>query len=168
MHVALAEGQTEEGRRYLCVAIDRARKRAFAGLPPRAKRVVAAEFLRRELDKLPDKVPAVLTDNGVQFTPQPHQFLPGGPRFDRICGEYGVGHRLTRPAHPWTNGPVERLNRTRKEATVQRFHYRNTDELNQHLQACLPACNHAKRLKRLRGLTPHEFVCAQWILLANW
>lgn len=24
------------------------------------------------------------------------------------------------------------------------------------------ARNHAKRLKTLRGLTPHEFVCAQW------
>ncbi|OGX82162.1 hypothetical protein [Hymenobacter coccineus] len=24
------------------------------------------------------------------------------------------------------------------------------------------AYNHAKRLKVLRGLTPHEFVCAQW------
>jgi hypothetical protein len=49
--------------------------------------VVAAEFLRRVLDKLPYQVPTVLTDNGVPFTPEPHQLLPGGHRFDRICRE---------------------------------------------------------------------------------
>jgi len=54
------------------------------------------------------------------------------------------------------------LNRTLREATVQRYHYQTTAELNEHLQAFLLACNHAKRLKTLRGLTPHEFVCAQW------
>ena len=53
------------------------------------------------------------------------------------------------------------MNRTIKEATVQRFYYQITDELNEHLPAFLLAYNHAKRLKTLRGLTPHEFVCAQ-------
>lgn len=71
-------------------------------------------------------------------------------------------HRLTKPAHPWINGQVERMNRTIKEAIVERFHYQSTEELNEHLQAFLLACNHAKRLKTLRGLTPHEFVCTQW------
>ena len=113
------------------------------------------------LDKLPYRAHTVLTDNGVQFTPQQHQFLPGGHSFNRVCWEYGVEHRLTKPAHPWTNGQVERMNRTIKGATVQRFHCQTTDELNEHLQAFLLAYNHAKRLKTLRGLTPHEFVCAQ-------
>ena len=135
---------------------------AFAELHPRAKRVVAAEFLRRVLDKLPYKVHTVLTDNGVQFTLQAHQSFPGGHSFDRVCRAYGVEHRLTKPAHPWTNGQVERMNRTIKEATVQRFHYQSTDELNEHLQAFLLAYNHAKRLETLRGLTPHEFICAHF------
>lgn len=34
----------------------------------------------------------------------PHHVLPGGHSFDRLCREYGVEHRLTKPAHPWTNG----------------------------------------------------------------
>ena len=54
------------------------------------------------------------------------------------------------------------MNRTIKEATVQRDYYQTTDELNQHPQAPLLAYNHAKRLKTLHGLTPHEFVCTQW------
>ena len=147
---------------YLFVAIDRTSKVGFAEQHPRAKRVVAAEFLRRVLDKLPCKVHTVLTDNGVQFTPQAHQFLPGGHSFDRSSREYGVEHRLTKPAHPWTNGQVERMNRTIKEATVRRYHYQSTDELNEHLQAFLLAYTHAKRLKTVRGRTPHEFTCGQW------
>ena len=54
------------------------------------------------------------------------------------------------------------MNRTMKEATVQRFHCQSSRELNEHLQAFLLANNHAKRLETLRGLTPQEFVCAQW------
>jgi transposase InsO family protein len=72
-----------------------------------------------------------------------------------------VAHRLTKAAHPWPNGQVERLNRTSKETTVERFHYPTTDELNEPLQAFLLAYHHAQRLKTLRGLTPHEFVWAQ-------
>ena len=71
-------------------------------------------------------------------------------------------HRLTKLAHPWTNGPVERMNRTLKEVTMQCYHYQITAESTEHLQAFLLAYNHAKRLKTLRGLTPHEFVCTQW------
>ena len=71
-------------------------------------------------------------------------------------------HRLTKPAHSWTNGQVERFNRTLKETTVQRHYYQTMVKPNEHLQAFLLAYNHAKRLERLRGLTPHECVCAQW------
>ena len=77
LHVDFAEVQTEEGKQYLFVAIDRASKVAFAERHPRAKRVVAAEFLRRVLDKLPYHVHTVLTDNGVQFTP-PAASIPAG------------------------------------------------------------------------------------------
>lgn len=45
LHVDLADVQTEEGRQYLFVAIDRTSKVAVAELHPRTKRVVAAEFL---------------------------------------------------------------------------------------------------------------------------
>ena len=54
------------------------------------------------------------------------------------------------------------MNRTIKEVTVQRYHDQTTGELNKYLQAFLLAYNHAKRLKTLRGLTPHEFIYAQW------
>ena len=54
------------------------------------------------------------------------------------------------------------MNRTLKEATVKRYHYERHDQLRQHLAAFLAAYNFAKRLKTLRGLTPHEYVCKIW------
>ena len=46
--------------------------------------------------------------------------------------------------------------------SVRRYHYQATAELNGHLRTFLLAYNRAKRLRPLRGLTPHEFVCTQW------
>ena len=69
---------------------------------------------------------------------------------------------MTKPNHPWTNGQVERMNCTLKEATVRRYHYDSHDQLRQHLGAFLDAYNFGKRLKTLKGLTPFESVCAAW------
>jgi transposase InsO family protein len=59
--------------------------------------------------------------------------------FDRICREQSIEHRLTKPNHPWTNGQVERMNRTLKEATVRRYHYETHRQLREHLEAFLNA-----------------------------
>jgi transposase InsO family protein len=53
--------------------------------------------------------------------------------FDLACRRHGIEHRLTKPNHPWTNGQVERMNRTIKEATTKRFHYGDHDQLRHHL-----------------------------------
>ena len=50
------------------------------------------------------------------------------------------------------------MNRTLKEATVRTYHYSSHAQLRAHLAAFLNAYNHAKRLKSLRGLTPHQFI----------
>lgn len=75
-------------------------------------------------------------------------------RFDMICKANGIVHRLTKPNHPWTNGQVERMNRTIKDATVKRFHYESHDQLRAHLVDFLAAYNFVRRLKTLSGLTP--------------
>jgi transposase InsO family protein len=73
-----------------------------------------------------------------------------------------IEHRLTKPKHPWTNGQVERMNRTIKEATVKRFHYDNHEQLTRHLEDFINAYNYGRRLKTLKGLTPYEFICKCW------
>ena len=49
--------------------------------------------------------------------------------FEFACVGLDIDHRLTKPNHPWTNGQVERMNRTLKEATVRRYHYETHDGL---------------------------------------
>jgi transposase InsO family protein len=73
-----------------------------------------------------------------------------------------IDHRLTKPNHPWTNGQVERMNRTIKEATVQRYHYDSHEQLRTHLADFIAAYGFAKRLKTLGGLTAYEFICKCW------
>jgi transposase InsO family protein len=82
--------------------------------------------------------------------------------FELACAQNDVAHRLTKPRHPWTNGQVERMNRTIKEATVQRFYYATHDQLRTHLADCVAAYNFARRLKTLKGLTPYECICKRW------
>lgn len=82
--------------------------------------------------------------------------------FEAACADLDIQHRLTKPRHPWTNGQVERMNRTIKDATVKRYHYDNHDQLRQHLSDFVAAYNFARRLKTLKRCTPNEAICASW------
>jgi len=166
-HLDIAEVRTAEGRLYLFVAIDRTSKFAFARLEEQATVETATAFLQALLSAVPYKVHTVLTDNGIQFCDLPSR--RSGPTarlrmhmFDRTCVANAIEHRTTKPNHPWTNGQVERMNRTIKEATVKRYHYDSHDQLRQHLQVFIDAYNFARRLKTLNGLTPYEHVCSCW------
>jgi transposase InsO family protein len=161
-HIDITQVSTKEGKLYLFVAIDRTAKFAFAELHEKMTRAVTAEFLRHLIAAVAYKIHTILTDNGVQFTNQPHQKYAFRHLFDRICSAHGIEHRLTKPNHPWTNGQVERMNRTLKEATVYRYYYDTHQQLREHLQTFLMAYNLAKRLKTLAGLTPYEYICQQW------
>jgi transposase InsO family protein len=166
-HVDIAEVRTAEGKLYLFIAIDRTSKIAFARLVEKANTVTAVAFLEELVTAIPYRIEVVLTDNGIQFADLPRNrkgptaMLRGHP-FDRACRRHGIEHRLTKPNHPWTNGQVERMNRTLKEATVRRYHYDSHEQLRRHLADFLAAYNFAKRLKTLQGLTPHEYVSKIW------
>jgi transposase InsO family protein len=166
-HIDIAEVQTAEGKLYLYVAIDRTSKFTFVQVVKKTGRTSAAAFLTALIEAVPYKIHTVLTDNGIQFT-FPQRYA-GGPTaryvthmFDMRCQENGIEHRLTKVKHPWTNGQVERMNRTIKEATVQRYHYDSHRQLEAHLADFVSAYNFGRRLKTLKGLTPYEFICKIW------
>jgi transposase InsO family protein len=166
-HIDIAEVQTAEGKLYLYVAIDRTSKFAFVQLVRKTGRSSASTFLVALIAAVPYKIHTVLTDNGVQFTFPPR--YADGPTarymthmFDMRCQENGIEHRLTKVKHPWTNGQVERMNRTIKEATVKRYHYDSHQQLVTHLTDFISAYNFARRLKTLKGLTPYEYICKTW------
>ncbi len=177
-HMDIAEVRTEEGKLYLFVAIDRTSKFAVAQLVEKANRKTAWEFLEHLLEAVPYQIHTILTpshglpanhcramDNGIQFAEQSRNrdnVTFRKMRFDLICDANGIEHRLTKPNHPWTNGQVERMNRTIKDATVKRYHYEDHDQLRRHLADFLNAYNFARRLKTLNGLTPYEYICKIW------
>jgi transposase InsO family protein len=162
-HIDIAEVQTAEGKLYLYVAIDRTSKFAFVQLVAKANRVTASAFLEALVATVPYKIHTVLTDNGIQFT-FPSRYADGPTArymthmFDIRCQENAIEHRLTKIKHPWTNGQVERMNRTSKEATVKRYHYDTHEQLKTHLGDFINAYNFARRLKTLKGLTPYEYI----------
>jgi transposase InsO family protein len=124
--------------------------------------MAVAQFLRNLIATVPYAIHIILTDNGIQFTNRTCDRRALQHIFDGICDEHGIEHRLTKINHPWTNGQVERMNRTIKDATVKRFHYDDHDQLRRHLADFILAYNFARRLKTLKGLTPHEFICKIW------
>lgn len=173
-HVDLTEVRTAEGKLYLFVAVDRTSKFAFTRLVEQATRRAAADFLRELIASVPYRIHTVLTDNGTHFT------TPGNTHsaaadiklawqqgeifrahaFEAACARHDIDHRLTKPNHPWTNGQVERMNRTIKEATVRTYHYDGHAQLQEHLTTFLNAYNFGKRLKTLGGLTSYQFICS--------
>jgi transposase InsO family protein len=166
-HIDIAEVRTEEGKLYLFVAVDRTSKFAFVELHQKADRPTAVRFLEALIAAVPYRLHTVLTDNAIQFADLPKN-RDGWTaryrvhRFDQICRANGIEHRMTKPHHPWTNGQVERMNRTLKEATVKRYHYETHDQLRRHLADFVSAYNFGRRLKTLRGLTPYEHICQTW------
>jgi transposase InsO family protein len=161
-HIDIAEVRTEEGKLHLFVAVDRTSKYAFARLMPKATTREARAFLDELVASVPYEIHTVLTDNGIQFTNHARHKYAFHHIFDRVCDENEIEHRLTKINHPWTNGQVERMNRTIKDATVKRFHYDSHEQLRRHLQDFIEAYNFGRRLKTLKGLTPYEFICKRW------
>jgi len=113
----------------------------FARLPPPTDR------------GCPYKIHTVLTDSGIQFR-TPGGGAPPSPSIREAwpmvnpSGRQGrYNHQTPKPEPPWTNGQVELMNRTIKEATVRRFYYESHDYLREHLANLVAAYNYAKRLK---------------------
>ena len=165
VHIDIAEARTEQGKVFLFIAIDRTSKLAFARLVEKANTATAVAFLNELVEAIPYKIDVVLTDNGIQSP-----ICRRTAKVQRQCYAATVRSRLPAAWHrasadqpttldQWSS---REMNRTLKEATVQRYHYESHDQLRRHLADFLAAYNFAKRLKTLAGLTPHEYVCKIW------
>lgn len=162
-HIDVCEVRCDEEKGYLFVGIDRTSKLAYVELCTSKTALVAAGFLEKLIEFVPYKIHTILTDNGVEFTDTIQtKYRLKTHRFDSVCQRHGIDHRLTKVKHPWTNGQVERMNRTIKEATVKTYHYASFQQLFAHLKDFVNAYNFAKSLKSLKWKTPFEFVHDCW------
>lgn len=162
-HIDICQIQTEEGKCYLFVGIDRVTKFAYAEVYSHQTAQNAAVFLENLIKIIPYKIHRILTDNGAQFS---YNILMQGrskPKnkthiFDMVCKKHDIFHKTTQFYHPWTNGQVERMNRTIKEATIKQYHYSSQSQFKQHLYDFLNAYNFAKKLKALKFKSPFDFI----------
>jgi len=168
IHVDISQLYTEKGKLYLFVGIDRTTKYCYAKLYKDQTSSTATIFLQELIKIMPYKMNIILTDNGKQFVYKSSSYSKihinvkdiNGTQspFTKLCNANEIEHRQTLSYHPWTNGQVERINRTIKEATVKKYYYENHEKLQNHLTAFLNAYNYAQPLKVLRGKTPYEKV----------
>ncbi len=156
-----------EGKLYVFVGIDRISKFAVTQLIDKAGRRTAREFLEHLLKAVPYKIHTILTDSGIHFAGQPRNRNTAWSRqmrCDMIWEANDIEHRLTKPNHPWTNGQVERMNRTIKEASIKRFYYDSHEQLRTYLADFMGAYNFARPLKTLSGLTTYEYFAKVWTI----
>ena len=147
---------------YLFVGIDRVCKYAYVELHERMTIENACTFLENMLEDMTFKVHTILTDNGSQFTYAllAEHFKPKNKEhpFDALCKKYRIEHRLTKVKHPWTNGQVERFNRTLKENTTKIYYYKSAQQLKHHIMAWLMVYNYQRPLKALGYKPPYDAV----------
>lgn len=79
--------------------------------------------------------------------------------FAMRCREDGTEHRFTKINHPWKTGQVERMSRTIKDATVERYHCDSHEQRFRYLDDVVDARKFCRRLKTLKGLVPREVIC---------
>ncbi len=125
--------EDESCRKYLFVAIDRASRWVYLEIFPDKTAASARSFLERAVEKAPFNITKLSTDNGKVFT---DRFTLKGEReptgkhdFDKACHTAGIEHRLIKPAHPHTNGIVERFNR-RVSDILKTTHFDSSEELS--------------------------------------
>ncbi len=172
-HINIAQVNTEEGRLYVLVAIDRTSKFLYVELHNKSTSEIAARFLENLVKKVPYTIHTVLTDKSSQFTNPRHSKVykkdskPSNQKakksiksktFGAICVKHNIEHKLTLPYHPWTNDQVERMNGTINEATLKKCYYKSHDVLKQHLLRFIDTYNNSKRLKALKGLTVFDYI----------
>jgi transposase-like protein len=150
---------------YLYVAIDRATRLMYFKVYKNKTAHNAVYFLDQCKSHFPFYISHVLTDNGAEFTDKftnRKNKASGNHEFDMACIEGHIDHRLTAPFTPKTNGMVERVNGTIKDATIKVLIYKDEAELKADLDKFLVYYNlnrrHSSLKRELKVRTPFEAV----------
>jgi transposase InsO family protein len=139
-----------QGFDYLHAAIDDHTRLAYAELHPDERGDTCARFLGRAAAFFAafgiTRIERVMTDNALNYR--------RSADFQAALAQLGARHLLIRPHCPWTNGKVERLNRT----LLREWAYRQVFTTNAQRAALLPSFiehyNTRRRHSSLGGLPP--------------
>jgi transposase len=165
LHIDITDFWLDKKKWSLFVSIDRETKFVYSEIFANKTMENAKLFLKNVYKFYPYKIHTILTDNGLQFSYRalkqalkPSKIHP----FDVLCNKHNTEHRLTKFAHPWTNGQVEKMNHIIKSATLKLFHYETIDEYSKHLAKFLNYYNYEKKLKSLKFKSPYDKIIQRY------
>jgi transposase InsO family protein len=152
------EAVRHQGFDYLHAAIDDHSRLAYAEIQADERGDTCAGFLRRAAAFFAaagiSHIERVMTDNALSYR--------RSAEFGRALQALGARHLLIRPHCPWTNGKVERLNRT----LLREWAYSRMFTSNAERAACLaPFIEHYNTRRRhssLGGLPPISRLSTTW------
>ena len=139
-----------KGNGYVCVhsMVDAHSRVAYTEILGAENALDCSEFLRRATrwfaEELGVVIERVLTDNGTGY--RSHLWRD-------TCDQLGIVHTRTKPRHPYTNGKVERFNRTLRDEWAWARAYRSDAERGRALDRFIHNYNH-HRFHTAIGGTP--------------
>ncbi|WP_425516848.1 IS481 family transposase [Miltoncostaea oceani] len=147
-----------QGYDYVHSAIDDHSRLAYAEIHPDERGETCAAFIERAARFFGSmgitRIERVMSDNALNYR--------RSSAFQDVLGEMGARHVLIRPHCPWTNGKVERLNRT----LLREWAYSQVFTSNAERAACLPEWlwhyNTRRRHSSLGGLPPISRLSTTW------
>jgi len=146
------------GWQQVHVAIDAASRHAYLEFRAGLRGEDCSSFLRSAIahfDARGITVRRILTDNGPGYLAR---------SFARACQDLGVRHTRIKPRHPWTNGRVERFNRTlKRECLHGGEHFTTDEERRYHASLWLAFYNSQRPHTALGGLTPNDWLRARGV-----
>jgi transposase InsO family protein len=138
-------GRPRPGYAHIHSAVDAYSRLAYSEVHADEKAVTAIGFWRRArsfFEGYGITVERVLTDNGSCYVAN---------AFDQELLESATEHTRTKPFHPWTNGKVERYNRTLLNEWAYARPYRSEAARTRALDVWLHAYNHHRHHTAIGG-----------------
>jgi len=139
------------GWRQLHVAIDLASRVVITELRPTCGNVDTIGFLEHAIaafDARGIRVQRVLTDNGAGYRRTFHEH----------AAALGLRHTRTKPYHPWTNGRVERFNRTIQQECLYSESFHAEEERDLAVALFVAYYNRQRPHIALGGLAPLDWL----------
>jgi transposase InsO family protein len=148
--VAEKDRRPRIGYDYVHAAVDDHSRLAYAEILPDEKGATAAAFLLRAAAHFAAhgiaRIERVLTDNAFAYR--------HSAAFKDAVATLGATQRFIKPHCPWTNGKVERFNRTLATEWAYRQVFTSNDERTEALDPWITLYNTRRRHSALGGLPP--------------
>ena len=153
VQIELSCVRAHDGSHYLFNALEQASKFVFVDMCASGDETSAAAFLTEVAQRSPFIIRRVLTSDAEPFVAAGRE-----TGFGRACRSLGIEHCLIPDADPWTRHSGVRIGRMVQDSvTFTSKHY-----LAGLLEDFVHAYNFRRKLKTLRGRTPHAFLCSAW------